>query len=86
MTDEDKKEEIEPFYLGVIITVMVVISIVVVGLVVYNVVSAPYSMADELRDRVDMRDNVTVEYRQGWLDCVDYYLWLSTGPSNMTNS
>lgn len=85
MTDEDKKVD-ESSPIGTIITVGIIISIFIVGLVVYNVVSAPYHMADELRDRVDMQNNVTVDYRQGWLDCVDYYLWLSTGPSNMTNS
>ena len=41
-------------------------------------------MADDLRERLDDNINASDDYKQGWLDCVDYYLHLAVGPANMT--
>ena len=63
-----------------------VVLIVVVGMGVYNYISAPFYMADSLRDRLDVLGNVSSDYRQGWLDCVDYYFKLAVGPTNSTTN
>jgi hypothetical protein len=68
----------------ILFIVPTLIIILIVGLGVYQYISAPFHMADKLRDRLDMLGNVTSEYHQGWLDCVDYYLWLETAPTNTT--
>jgi hypothetical protein len=79
---EEKEEEGNG--LGHMITVALILVCIVIGLVVYNVASGPYRTADQLRERLDDKVNVSEEYRQGWLDCVKYYLEVAIGPNNMT--
>ena len=83
---EEKKEEVEAgpslstllFVAGVCVTILV-------GFAVYNMVTGPYAVADDLRDHVD-RINCSDDYRQGWLDCVDYWLEQTVGPANCTTA
>jgi len=82
---EDKKEdEADGIGLGRLITVGLVVVIIVVAMGIHATMTAPYHMADDLRERIDAKGNVSDDYRQGWLDCVDYFLKLSTEPTNMT--
>jgi len=80
---EDNKEDEEGISLGTLIFVGVVVMTVVVGLGIYTYVTAPYHTADTLRDYIDGRD-VSDDYRQGWLDCVDKYIDIMTEATNCT--
>jgi hypothetical protein len=46
----------------------------------------PYRTNDKLKERLDVLDDVSDDYRQGWLDCAEYYLWLKTAPTNVTTT
>ena len=86
MSDTEKKEEKESgISLGTLITIGAVLMIVV-GMGIYQYMSAPYRVADELREHLDNKGNVSDEYKQGWLDCVAYYLKKQTEATNMTSS
>lgn len=82
--NKEKKEEGSG--LGKIITMSVVLVLLLVGLSVYTVATGPYRMADDLRERLDENSNASDDYKQGWLDCVEHYLHLAIGPTNMTAS
>lgn len=84
--DEDKKDEDEGLGLGRLGLVFGVIFLVITGLVVHNIITGPYRTADQLRERLDDKVNVSDDYRQGWLDCVKYWLHLTIGPHNMTST
>ena len=84
--EEEKEEDNNPggsvLFFAITITI-----IVVVGFSLYNYISEPYRTADELRDVVNNHmNNISDEYRQGWLDCVDYYLNMKTEPTNVTTN
>ena len=80
MSEEEKKNGI-----GVYISIGLVLAILIVGFGVYRVVSEPYRVADELRDRLkDIEDTKSEDYKQGWSDCVKYYINEIYGPQNAT--
>jgi len=81
--EEEKKEEDGPS-LSTLFAVTTVVIILVVGFMVYNIVTGPFRMADELREHIN-DVNCSDDYRQGWLDCVDYWLDLVTSPQNATS-
>ena len=82
--NEEKKEE--GFNLGKVLAVAAALMIILVGAAIYMDAQGKYWMADNLRDHLDEKGNVSDDYRQGWLDCVDYYLHLAIGPTNATGS
>ena len=82
--NEEKKEE--GFNLGKVMAVVTALVLIIVGLSVYMAVAGPYWMAEDLRERLEEKGPVSDDYGQGWLDCVDYYLHLAIGPTNMTGS
>ena len=81
---EDKKDRSDVWMVR--LAVLLIFLTVCVGLYAY--LSEPFRVADRLHDRLDalMVGGVSDEYRQGWLDCVSYYLNQIYGPSNMTSS
>ena len=79
--NEEKKEE--PNGIGLGIVLMVVVSLVV-GIGLYAYFSEPYTTADKLRDQLNNVGDVSEDYKQGWLDCVNYYLHMKTAPTNVT--
>ena len=80
----DKDKEDEGISLGTLITISVVVMTLVVGLSIYTYVTAPYHTADRLRDTIADK-NVSDDYRQGWLDCVDEYIDIMTEATNCTS-
>ena len=87
MVEETKEDEevVEGPSLGTMLFVGAVVMTVIVGFAVYQMVVGPYATADNLRDHVD-RINCSDDYRQGWLDCVDYWLDMTVGPQNCTSN
>ena len=84
--EEEEKEEDEGPSLGALFTAFSIVMIVTVGFVIYQVMSEPYRTADELRDVVNNQmNNISDEYKEGWLDCVDYYLKMKTEATNVTS-
>ena len=83
---DEKKEVEEGRGLGTLFIVATIVVVLVVGFGIYNYISEPFHTADSLKDRINDLGNVTSDYRQGWLDCADYYLWLKTAPTNVTSS
>jgi len=81
---EDKKEDEEGISLGTLITIGFVVMTVVVGLGIYTYITAPFHTADRLRDTINDMD-VSDQYRQGWLDCVDEYIDIMTEATNCTS-
>ena len=80
---EEKKEDEGPS-LGTLIAVGVIVMTVVIGFTIYQMIAGPYATADTLRDEINGQVNVSSDYRQGWLDCVDYWLDMTVGPQNAT--
>ena len=76
-----KKEEPNGIGLGIVLMVVIVF---VVGIGLYAYISEPYTTADRLRDQLDNVGDVSEDYKQGWLDCVNYYLHMKTAPTNVT--
>jgi len=71
--------------LGWMISIGLVIIIVIIGVSIYNVMSEPYRVADELRGRLkDIEVGKSEDYKQGWNDCVKYYINEIYGPKNAT--
>ena len=80
---EEKEEENTGPSLGALFALFSIVMIMVVGFAVFQMIMGPYATADNLRDVVNSRD-VTDDYRQGWLDCVEYWLDMTVGPQNAT--
>lgn len=85
MMDEDKKEEDNGLGIGTLLTIGIVVTTLIVGMGIYVHISEPFYTADKLRDKINSM-NVTDEYRQGWLDCVDEYMDIMTEPTNCTTA
>ena len=80
----DEEKENEGIDLGTLITIGIIFMILIVGLGIYTYVNAPYHTADRLRDTIADK-NVSDDYRQGWLDCVDEYIDIMTEATNCTS-
>lgn len=87
MNDEKKEDEPESSSIAWMGFVIAVSIILVVGFALYQTISEPYRTADKLRDVVNNQmNNISDDYREGWLDCVDYYLKMKTEMTNMTQT
>jgi len=84
MMNEEKKEE--GTGMGKLMAVVAALMIILVGAAIFMDAQGKYWMADDLRERLDERSGLSDDYKQGWLDCVDYYLHLAIGATNMTGS
>ena len=80
----NEEKEDEGINLGTLITIGVIVMTLVVGLGIYTYVTEPYRTADRLRDTIADK-NVSDDYRQGWLDCVDEYIDIMTEATNCTS-
>ena len=69
------------------IALPVIIGIIVLGFIAFVMIGSflePHWTADKLRDQLNNVGDVSEDYKQGWLDCVNYYLDMKTGPTNVT--
>lgn len=84
---EEKKEEEENTgpSVGALFTLFSVVMIVVVGFAIYQMVMDPYDTADDLRDILDSKENISDDYYIGWSDCIDCYLKMKTEPTNCSS-
>ncbi len=81
MNDEKKGKKGIAKLMIVLLTVVVIIIV----LYVYTAIVEPYRVADQLRNRLkDIESGYSEDYRQGWLDCVSYYINEIYGPKNAT--
>jgi len=83
MTEEKKEPEGIPWF-----TLMIVfVSFVIMGLVVWQTTAHLFddSIETHLKHEITQMDNVSDDYVQGWLDCVDeYHKWIRRA-QNITN-
>ena len=79
-----KEEKEEKNSIGLMFALVGIIFIIVIGMVIY-IITEPFRVADELRNRLkEIEFNHSVDYKQGWLDCVRYYINKIYGPQNAT--
>jgi len=83
--EEEKDKEEKGIGIGGLLTVGVIVMILIIGVGVYQYVTAPFRIADELKERLDSYGNVSSDYRQGYLDCVANYLKITVEPTNITS-
>ena len=82
----EKPEDDEPILSPWAVTLLVVVILLVVLFAGIAYLKGPYDDADRMRERLNDIPIPDESYRQGWLDCVDYYIWLKTMPTNMTSA
>ena len=80
------KEDDGKLDIGIFLTILAITSIFIVGTGIYAYISEPYRIADVLRDKIDGMDDVSEDYRSGWLDCIEQFLYEKTKAVNMTSS
>jgi len=85
MVEEESKQD-DGRGIGTLFIIGTVVIIIIVGLSIFNALAHPFSMGDSLKERLNALGNVSDDYRQGWLDCINYYLKLETGPTNSTSN
>jgi hypothetical protein len=83
---EEKKDEANEknSTLGILITIGVFVSILIMSFGLYEYIMHPYQVMDELKRELNSRDNISDDYRQGWLDCIAYYYHRYVEATNMT--
>ena len=68
------------------IIVGIVVVLIVFGIVFWQV-SSQYSTYeyDRLKEKIDTKTNVTDDYRQGWIDCIEELKNIRTEVTNVTS-
>ena len=83
--NEKKKDDGEEISIYVIsFAVIITICIIVLGASMYISMVQPYHITDMLKDHIEDLD-VSDDYRQGWMDCADFYLHEMTKATNCTS-
>jgi len=83
--DKDNDEVEAGPTIGTMFFIGAIFVITIVGFSIYQMISGPYTVADNLREHIN-HVNCSDDYRQGWLDCVNYWLDMNVGCQNCTSN
>ena len=81
---EEKKEEADMTGVGITLTIIVFVILASVFLIMLRNDMMMKEYAEDAKDAVLGNPYVSDDYKQGWIDGIDYYLDEMTKPTNMT--
>ena len=79
------KKNDKPDYNLYIVTILGILSIISVFIFAFLIDDYSHSEYEYLEDGLNSLDNVSDEYRQGWMDCIEELKEFNTMVSNVTD-